>query len=81
MNVDPVISAASATAVEADAVRAAISSTARPAPAGPLSSALAFGWRGMLKIKHVPEQLLDVTVTQALPNSLGSILCRTVEAA
>jgi ABC-2 type transport system permease protein len=28
--------------------------------------ALAFGWRGMLKIKHVPEQLIDVTVTPVM---------------
>ena len=40
--------------------------TAKPEPAGPLRAALAFGWRGMLKIKHVPEQLLDVTVTPVL---------------
>ena len=32
------------------------------APAA-LSASLTFGWRAMLKIKHVPEQLLDVTVT------------------
>jgi len=31
-----------------------------------LSTALAFGWRGMLKVKHVPEQLLDVTVTPVM---------------
>ena len=24
---------------------------------------MTFGWRGMLKIKHVPEQLLDVMIT------------------
>jgi ABC-2 type transport system permease protein len=30
------------------------------------SAALAFGWRGMLKIRHVPEQLLDVTITPVL---------------
>jgi ABC-2 type transport system permease protein len=45
------------------AVRRAISSTPRPTRPGPLSAALTFGWRGMLKVKHVPEQLLDVTVT------------------
>lgn len=28
--------------------------------------ALAFAWRGLLKIKHVPEQLLDVTITPVL---------------
>lgn len=48
------------------AVRRAISSTPRPARPGPLSTALAFGWRGMLKVKHVPEQLLDVTVTPVM---------------
>jgi ABC-2 type transport system permease protein len=58
----------SALSTEADeaAVRRAISSTPRPPPAGPLSAALTFGWRGMLKVKHVPEQLLDVTVTPVM---------------
>jgi len=46
-----------------EAVRKAISSTARPPNASALSAALSFGWRGMLKVKHVPEQLLDVTIT------------------
>lgn len=32
----------------------------RPQRAGVINAALAFGWRGLLKIKHVPEQLLDV---------------------
>jgi ABC-2 type transport system permease protein len=31
-----------------------------------LSAALTFGWRGMLKVKHVPEQLMDVTLTPVL---------------
>ena len=48
------------------AVRRAIASTARPPQPGPLSTALTFGWRGMLKVKHVPEQLLDVTVTPVM---------------
>ena len=30
------------------------------------SETLAFGWRGMLKIRHVPEQLLDVTITPVM---------------
>ena len=47
-------------------VRKAIATTARPAPASPLSAALTFGWRGMLKVKHVPEQLLDVTITPVM---------------
>lgn len=48
------------------AVRRAIADTARPPRPGPLSTALTFGWRGMLKVKHVPEQLLDVTVTPVM---------------
>jgi ABC-2 type transport system permease protein len=27
---------------------------------------MAFAWRGMLKVKHVPEQLLDVTITPVM---------------
>jgi len=38
----------------------------RPRPASAASAALTFGWRGMLKIKHVPEQLMDVTLTPVL---------------
>jgi len=49
-----------------EAVRKAISSTARPPKASPLSAAFSFGWRGMLKVKHVPEQLLDVTITPVM---------------
>jgi ABC-2 type transport system permease protein len=33
---------------------------ARPQPAGAVTATLAFGYRAMLKIRHVPEQLLDV---------------------
>jgi len=55
-------------ASEADeaAVRKAISSTERPPQASAVSAAFTFGWRGMLKIKHVPEQLLDVTITPVM---------------
>jgi len=49
-----------------DAIRKAVASTPRPGPASPVASALAFGWRGMLKVKHVPEQLLDVTITPVM---------------
>jgi ABC-2 type transport system permease protein len=47
-------------------LRKALASTPRPPRAGALSAALTFGWRGMLKVKHVPEQLLDVTVTPVM---------------
>ena len=40
--------------------------SSRPPGASPLSAALTFGWRGMLKVKHVPEQLLDVTITPVM---------------
>lgn len=36
-------------------------STERPPRPSAWSAALTFGWRAMLKIKHVPEQLFDVT--------------------
>ncbi len=33
---------------------------AQPAPAGTFAATLAFAWRSVLKVRHVPEQLLDV---------------------
>ena len=51
---------------DAAAIRHALSAAPRPPRAGPVSAALAFGWRGMLKVKHVPEQLLDVTITPVM---------------
>jgi daunorubicin/doxorubicin transport system permease protein len=41
-------------------LRAALSARARPARASGLSATLTFAWRALLKLKHVPEQLLDV---------------------
>ena len=49
-----------------EALRTALSPSARPPRAGAVSAILAFGWRGMLKVKHVPEQLIDVTLTPVL---------------
>jgi ABC-2 type transport system permease protein len=48
------------------ALRKALASTPRPPRASAVSAALTFGWRGMLKVKHVPEQLLDVTITPVM---------------
>jgi ABC-2 type transport system permease protein len=42
-------------------LQAALASRARPARPHALSASLTFGWRALLKIKHVPEQLFDVT--------------------
>lgn len=50
----------------AAAVRRVITGVPRPARPGRVSNALTFAWRGMLKVKHVPEQLLDVTVTPVM---------------
>jgi ABC-2 type transport system permease protein len=44
----------------------ALSSSPRPPRASAISAAMTFGWRGMLKVKHVPEQLLDVTITPVM---------------
>ena len=41
---------------------AVLSTRARPAPPNPVSATLTLAWRAMLKIKHVPFQLFDVTV-------------------
>lgn len=53
-------------AADEAALRKAIAPSSRPARASALSAALTFGWRGMLKVKHVPEQLLDVTITPVM---------------
>jgi ABC-2 type transport system permease protein len=50
----------------ASAVRSVVSSSPRPPRPGAVANLLTFGWRGMLKIKHVPEQLMDVTMTPVL---------------
>jgi ABC-2 type transport system permease protein len=39
---------------------AALAAGARPPRSSPLSASITFGWRALLKIKHVPEQLADV---------------------
>jgi ABC-2 type transport system permease protein len=44
-----------------ESLRSALASGHRPKPAGPWSASLTYGWRALLKIKHVPEQLFDVT--------------------
>lgn len=49
-------------ALSADPIRTALTNGARPPRAGAFSTSITFGWKAMLKIKHVPEQLLDVTM-------------------
>jgi ABC-2 type transport system permease protein len=52
----------SPTHVAPEEVRTALASGARPPRPSALSASLTFWWRAMLKIKHVPEQLFDVTM-------------------
>jgi ABC-2 type transport system permease protein len=49
-----------------EALRRAIASGPRPPRASVLTACRAFAWRGMLKIRHVPEQLIDATMTPVL---------------
>ncbi|HVL97928.1 MAG TPA: ABC transporter permease [Egibacteraceae bacterium] len=43
-------------------LRAVLAGRARPPRPSALAASLTFGWRALLKIKHVPEQLFDVTM-------------------
>ena len=52
---------ASAQPVREEALRLALAERSRPPRPSALSASLTFGWRALLKIKHVPEQLFDVT--------------------
>ncbi|MDX6705674.1 MAG: daunorubicin/doxorubicin transport system permease protein [Solirubrobacteraceae bacterium] len=66
MSASPTTQTRSTSEADEAAVRKAISSISRPPRASAVSAALTFGWRGMLKVKHVPEQLLDVTITPVM---------------
>lgn len=47
---------------------------ASPRRPGALAASVAFGWRAMLKIKHEPKQLVDVTAVPALLTLLFTYL-------
>ncbi|MCF6467674.1 ABC transporter permease [Nonomuraea sp. MG754425] len=49
------------TAPATDTLAAVLAPTTRPPRPSAWSASMTFGWRAMLKIKHVPEQLFDVT--------------------
>jgi daunorubicin/doxorubicin transport system permease protein len=66
MSTPPTTRPLAESAAEEEALRKALSSAPRPPRASAASAALTFGWRGMLKVKHVPEQLVDVTITPVL---------------
>lgn len=46
----------------ADGLAAVLETGASPKPPSGWSASVTFAWRAMLKIKHVPEQLFDVTL-------------------
>jgi ABC-2 type transport system permease protein len=66
MSTAPATRADSTPAADQAAVRKALSASARPPRASAASAVLTFGWRTMLRVKHVPEQLIDVTLTPVL---------------
>ncbi|MBA0052250.1 ABC transporter permease [Streptomyces sp. AJS327] len=47
--------------VRDEQLAALLLTTERPPRPSALTASISFGWRAMLKIKHVPEQLFDVT--------------------
>lgn len=50
-------------AAQAERIRAVLAPAGkRPRRAGAVTASLAYAWRALLKIKHVPEQLFDVTI-------------------
>ncbi|MFC7622097.1 ABC transporter permease [Microlunatus sp. GCM10028923] len=48
--------------VTEDALRSVLLAGERPPRPGPVLTSLTFGWRALLKIKHDPNQLVDVTM-------------------
>lgn len=54
------------TEIATTTLRQAIALTEPPSRPSALSMTLTFGWRALLKIKHVPEQLFDVLVSPVI---------------
>jgi ABC-2 type transport system permease protein len=51
------------TTIDEKRLRSTVSIRARPPRSSAISASLTFGWRAMLKIRHVPEQMFDVTAS------------------
>ncbi|HSJ08390.1 MAG TPA: ABC transporter permease, partial [Longimicrobiales bacterium] len=47
--------------ITGEALQRVLAAGERPRPASPFAASLTLGWRALLKIKHVPFQLFDVT--------------------
>ncbi|MFW3169598.1 ABC transporter permease [Geodermatophilus sp. CPCC 206100] len=72
-------------APDSAAVHEALIAGERPRPQGPWAASATFGWRTLLKIKHVPEQLFDVTAFPVMMTLIftflfGGALAGTVDA-
>jgi len=61
-------------APQAKAIAEALTTGERPVRPSPVSTSLTFGWRALLKIKHVPEQLFDVTIFPVMMTLLFTYL-------
>ena len=57
----PTTNGAAATRAADAAIRSAVARGTRPPRASAVQATFTLGWRAVLKIKHVPEQLFDVT--------------------
>src|SRR6188474_1724019 len=71
--------------VASTTLHSALSSKTRPPRPSALAASLTFGWRALLKIKHVPMQLFDVTMfpimmTLMFTYLFGGALAGSVEA-
>lgn len=51
-------------------LHAVLTDRRRPEPAGGVRNTLSFGWRALLKIKHVPEQMFDAVITPIMFTAL-----------
>ncbi|WP_062202685.1 ABC transporter permease [Demequina salsinemoris] len=67
-------SAPASSLTKAPTIAEALTSGTRPPRPTPLSTSVTFGWRALLKIKHVPEQLFDVTVFPVMMTLLFTYL-------
>lgn len=45
-----------------ESLQTVLSDRTRPARCNPVTASIVFSWRALLKIKHVPEQMFDVTL-------------------
>ncbi|WP_031469939.1 ABC transporter permease [Sciscionella sediminilitoris] len=57
-----------------ETIGAALAAGERPGRPGAVHTSLTFGWRALLRIKHIPEQLFDVTIFPVMMTLMFSFL-------